>query len=508
MIRQSKATKENLLTGDKVEVVKEKPIGEVRAVHTIELMDEKGEVIERTRSENFISIAMEHIQQNIAKFAFGAKGFSKDGYSDYTLERIGGFSGTGMENIATLIGDNLYEGNSPLNYLLLTNYDGPERPESELILHGKVIGEAERNVAYSGSNNIRGSFNEAESFLKKGQMHYVFDFPTHAANGQFNSIYWNKEPLNHWLNLASLGQKDFVITPRDGYANIRGCLVKGSRMYVIADKVSDGPGVIALLEYLISGDVQNITFNREVLKTSDTSQAPFNYLAENFDIDSQERLWHVTNNGILVIWGKDGTAQTIPGTSQKMLDMKLQGATSFLRGFCIVNDSLLIDTSMGNYSNFNVFISEYQLTDMTKPIRRIDTGKPWGSQNAYSSVRLNFEPASNQILFQPGKSDTAYFLSRTTLQEEKNTLTRFEPYVAGNYHGILNKNNRYFCIHAVVRNGVVLNYVITPLGAIGSRNLLPSPVNKTSTNTMKVTYDLFIDNLYDRERALGEEEII
>ncbi|WP_139904013.1 hypothetical protein [Clostridium thermarum] len=86
------------------------------------------------------------------------------------------------------------------NYLYLTDHDKPEHPSEQRVM-GNVIGYAHRNSAYSGNDPQRGTINLAESSFvvtdSKLKVNFVFDFPTHAANGRIESIYWAEaDPAN------------------------------------------------------------------------------------------------------------------------------------------------------------------------------------------------------------------------------------------------------------------------------------------------------------------------
>jgi hypothetical protein len=78
-------------------------------------------------------------------------------------------------------------------YLYLTDSDKPENVNEHRVM-GNVIGFAHRNTTYSGNDTRRGTINRAESKFEvtdsKIKMNFVFDFPTHAANGKIESIYW------------------------------------------------------------------------------------------------------------------------------------------------------------------------------------------------------------------------------------------------------------------------------------------------------------------------------
>ncbi|MDE4542252.1 hypothetical protein [Thermoanaerobacterium sp. R66] len=72
---------------------------------------------------------------------------------------------------------------------------------------GNLIGWADQ-TAYAGSDTLRGSLNVTESnfnFDRYMRMHFVFDWPTNAANGTFQTIIWAySNPLQFaWYSFSS-----------------------------------------------------------------------------------------------------------------------------------------------------------------------------------------------------------------------------------------------------------------------------------------------------------------
>lgn len=86
------------------------------------------------------------------------------------------------------------------NYLYLTDSDKPENVNEQRV-EGNVIGYAHRNDPYSGNDIQRGTINRAETKFEitdnKLKVNFVFDFPTHAANGVTESLYFcESDPIN------------------------------------------------------------------------------------------------------------------------------------------------------------------------------------------------------------------------------------------------------------------------------------------------------------------------
>src|SRR5690606_15738890 len=100
--------------------------------------------------------------------------------------------GTGSINLPV---ENLFE------RMTLTDASHAEQPNKEWYMKGNEIGWALTTGPYSGSDEKRGSYNTSESFTTQEQVHIVIDFPTHAANGTFQSIYFtpNDNPRNYGI---------------------------------------------------------------------------------------------------------------------------------------------------------------------------------------------------------------------------------------------------------------------------------------------------------------------
>lgn len=84
----------------------------------------------------------------------------------------------------------------PTKYIVLSNKEDEESSVNCLSKLGSVIGYAERQVTYSGSDTLKGTYNINESKVytdEQGNLvcHEVYDFPTHACNGEIKSVMWS-----------------------------------------------------------------------------------------------------------------------------------------------------------------------------------------------------------------------------------------------------------------------------------------------------------------------------
>lgn len=128
---------------------------------------------------------------------------------------------------------NSYSGYWEMDNIYLTDSN---RPETERInrfnyatsppIWGNLIGWANKST-YSGSDTQRGSPNSSESYANNTRIHWVFDWPTHAANGTFQTIIWANK-----LDIQPLGwQKNIGITSGGSYA--AGLAYDGTYLYLL-----------------------------------------------------------------------------------------------------------------------------------------------------------------------------------------------------------------------------------------------------------------------------------
>ncbi|MDI3311579.1 MAG: hypothetical protein QJR05_09180 [Thermoanaerobacterium sp.] len=161
-----------------IEVVsfKEK-ISKIRGLVTVELFDAviKKKVLE-AKTENLItSIGYNYFRWAIQDRIIQSSSASKPSFSN-VFNQIQLYSSSQIES------DDLY-------------------PET-----GNLVGWADQ-TAYAGSDTLRGSLNVTESnfnFDRYMRMHFVFDWPTNAANGTFQTIIWAySNPLQFAYNSFS-----------------------------------------------------------------------------------------------------------------------------------------------------------------------------------------------------------------------------------------------------------------------------------------------------------------
>lgn len=167
----------------------------------VELFDDlTGRKVEETKTENFIARGVDHLYR-LAMISIFTDGRYTGGLNLY---------------------DSFFD---QFQYMMLTDASHPEDPVNEWLVKGREIGFAYTDSTYSGSDRYRGSYNASESFTNNEQVHIVIDFPTHAGNGTFQSIYF-------LYNGTVFRTSDFFDKP---FGNIYSVQKYNGDFYVLAD---------------------------------------------------------------------------------------------------------------------------------------------------------------------------------------------------------------------------------------------------------------------------------
>ncbi|TCT14568.1 hypothetical protein EDC18_10549 [Natranaerovirga pectinivora] len=185
----------DLITGEVHKEVKTKEAKGIKGKVLIELFNAKTkEKVKEAYTENIIPDLI-----------------FKDIFLRYFSGDVLGIGNTNHHNTTTLF-----------SHIYLTDSTKPESPNTERVV-GNIIGYAQRGSTYSGVDPQRGTINLSETSMEirnnKVRVNYVFDFPTHAANGTFESIFWS-DSLNglhdHYMGPPVCGKSRTAAT---GYLN-------------------------------------------------------------------------------------------------------------------------------------------------------------------------------------------------------------------------------------------------------------------------------------------------
>ncbi|OAO77825.1 hypothetical protein TGS27_2609 [Geobacillus stearothermophilus] len=452
----SLARKENFVTGEVIEMLKHKVSSiPIRGFTKVELFDEKrfGKKVEEVTAENFISINM------------------KD-YLEYILIREYSQIGAWSTNSKTYYESNMRPLTSrffPFDTIALTTDSRPENPQNERVVMGDIVGYAFKNE-YVGTDTKRGTINAAESYTNKGIAHFVFDFSTQAANGTFSSVVWYSDtgsPTS--ISAQRYYQKNYEwyvalkgnngITSNYDYRG--GLCFDGSSFWTME---STGSGAKKIVEVLVTPGTngKNATFTLGRVWDSHTSST--SDVAYDMTYDS-DYIYYTAKYGslntIYRVKKSDGTRSTITLSGFRYLyGIERVGAYFYVLGQSATQVNGVYPLRWAKYdSSFNIIEA--------KNIFDNDVG-------AYG---MAYNQQKNEIAVRTSNGMFIYDLSMNRL-----SYVISQPNSPESYPGIAVKDGEYF-----LRDEY--SFYMAELGSLGARNLLPTPVTKTSTNTMKVTYD-------------------
>lgn len=313
------------------------------------------------------------------------------------------------------------------NIVLSTATTTPQ--ESGLEDTGKIVGWADKTT-YSGSDVYRGTINTAESYATNDKVHWVFDWPTHAANGTFQTIIWGniytteKTFFTEYYTLKTLSSGFNGITWGGGYYwlsdNGADKIHKMNSNYEIIESYNAPDSVPNGITWgdgflWLSGASSNKIYKINPSNMTVISSIP------SPEYDPQGLAWY--DNSLWVTCGSSTTIKKLNPSTGAVLNTIII-PISEVRGFTFDN-------------NGNIWVLNY------------DKRKVYKFNPNTSTFLVDFY--SN-----PGPADIE-----------------------------LNDDGTLTIMHEGSTSYLIKYYDLQ----IGARTLLPQPVTKTSTNTMKVQYD-------------------
>lgn len=453
----SLARKENFVTGEVIEMLKHKVSSiPIRGFTKVELFDEKrfGKKVEEVTAENFISINM------------------KD-YLEYILIREYSQIGAWSTSSKTYYESNMRPITSrffPFDTIALTTDSRPENPQNERVVMGDIVGFAFKNE-YVGTDTKRGTINTTESYTDKGIAHFVFDFSTQAANGTFSSVVWYSDiGSSSSISSQRYYQKNYewyvALKGNNGISSTSdyrgGLCFDGSSFWTME---ATGSGARKIMEILVTPGTngKNATFT--IGRVWDTNFSSSYDVAYDMTYDADFIYYVMGNRGsyntIYKIKKSDGTKSTITLSGfQYLYAIERVGAYFYVLGQSATQVNGQYPLRWAKYdSNFNIIEAK----------NIFDTN--------IAAYGMAYNQQKNEIAVR-----TSWGLFIFDLQMNRLSYAISQPNNTFAYPGIAVKDGEYF-----LRDEY--SFFMAELGSLGARNLLPTPVTKTSTNTMKVTYD-------------------
>ncbi|SUY47691.1 phage-like protein [Clostridium putrefaciens] len=479
MYRETISFNKDLINNNVIKLNKKKPISNIRGIATVELYDlETGNKVYHAETENLINGSVMNLM-----------------FFDFFYRRL-------------MVGGDIQKGyvSFPFRKICLTDYGGIENVDEKL-MKGKVIGWCDKNDTYAGDDAYQGTINLSESYCNpekdgKIKIHFVFDFPTHASNGTFQTIYWCRDNGNRELYAINVNG-----TGSDSTIDKRHTVIRSLKS--ITYNCSDYDNIGYCLYLTTNSSVEYRTFKSFFLDSCANNQAEDNYfykddgskmLKNDFKINGISAdskylyLYNIKNDGIdIYVFQKDGSwVEKISKSASSYKDAS--GLIPTIESFKVIDGVPYMTVSYyikGVYvSHFLKLNANYDIeTDYT-----IDTpsgeGTMWsinilGKTKEYwifsdNNKYLHFydnslKPIINGILAKrsmPSAEYAIYFFSKS------HNYGYCFGYTSGSY------SDYYYCY-------------IFGLSLIGAQTLLAAPVTKTPTNTMKIQYDFIIDNILD-----------
>lgn len=334
---------------------------------------------------------------------------------------------------------------NPFTNVLLTDYDGDE-DANDVCVRGNVIGWANKSTEYVGTDILKGTINNAESSVSDstqvGYLKYVFDFPTHAANGDINSIWWAYGSSNSYRMLgdsylrkwSSRAYNDICC---DG-AHIYGVNNSGTIFKMVMDSYSSEGINFALPNYLRGIEWDGTNF----------------WLMDN----SSKNIYKCNANFSVVSTMSTSISENIIGLT-------------------LYNNKIFVSTSDALY---RIALDGTMEARITAETLGFQAGGIIGAKanNKYlmcvgkngSNYYVGFLDINGNVMYLKDRTDENYGFSTFC-------FVNSAYYANSNFYIRHRNNDREFAY----------------IGGVGAHTKLPTTITKTNTNTMKVTYIFSIE---------------
>lgn len=385
------------------EIINSKKAKPARGFITVQLFDEFGHIVQEEKTEN----KMTYLVTNRMKWRL-----RQDFYNGHP---------------SSTLTEPVY----PLNCIILDSSTDATIYDTYPLYRniGQVIGWSNK-TNYSGTDTFRGTINAAESYTNNERVHYVFDWPTHAANGTFQTIAWGNISSN-----KITGSYISTFSSPDSYPY--GFTWGGTNLWVGG---------------YFSKKIYKINPNTGEVVNSFTTQISF---LKGLAWDGTNYLWAINNSNIY---------KMNPNTGE-IISSLINPVTSPV-GFTCDGTNLWI-TGYDEHKIYKVNPSTGAIIDLFPTPNSESRGLTWDGTNLwvvdyYGSSIYKLNPNTGGVISsfaQPVTSPQGIAWDGTNL------------WVVNQYY---------------IYKGIDAQ--------IGTITRIPNPVTKTSTNTMKVQYDFIFED--------------
>ena len=344
------------------------------------------------------------------------------------------------------------------------------------------------NDAYSGSDTRRGSRNSSESGAIDGGYKYVWDFSTSQANGQISALSLTHSVCgatpygyNAWQYFESLGSNNFPSSDDSGIIRY-GAVDYDFDNRILTAIQFESSRQLNIIKYRIPLDVLRV--NSKMLSLEKISTEPVT-LSTDINVNSALA---VDDNYYYFATTGNNTSSTVSSKTLTVCRIQKNGYiydTDFGKKQKTFNNSI----SINNSNRYITIMNNYLYVSTGGTIYKI-------SLNDFD-VMYQFTygtTSSNGIVF-ASYGEKTMIGDKYVLFDTDTTPNVIERYMPSNMTGILQSGENVVFIN---KDGFIVSinktygtiYLGSLLNYLGTINNLGTPVEKTSAQTMKITYTL------------------
>lgn len=525
-MRQIKGYDKSFIDGTIKEHIKIKPDVEIKGIVTIQLFDESGKLEREIKTEN-------RITDSIARMAFmdyfccRIRGNPWGKQYEYNDSEVGSSQASKDTNYNEQNGSYSYF-TAPFRHFFLTDDTTPEDSFARGI-KGNIIGWADKSRPYAGASTAKGTINLSETLFTENNLHFVFDFSTSVANGTFQKLWWCEmmydlatqetlyglKPISRNFKLDSYASRS-VNTPMGTnftpgyysftYSHYYRVFKYNNKLYVVGINYNTSKMCMAVID-INTQEYSEVDLYTTMGLTS-TSFRPNHWMMaqENnyvyiFYINNPTKLHRLNldDNTKTEITLSAGYTTLIGQQIPEISSSWYGNIESYLLNGLVgcKNGKLYIPIRYNNGSVNKTFIlvcnpdanlTKTALYDMSV------TATPTGPFAAIASLLNGYD-----LRLQPRDADTWFVCNGSYTFITDNSFNVIDITCRNytfDYSNVLeDTNGSAIKKYRVSRNGNFINQwghdwlLWEPVAAM---TLLPSPVTKTPTNTMKIQYDFNI----------------
>jgi hypothetical protein len=382
--------------------------------------------------------------------------------------------------------------------VVLTTAAHAEDPTNDRFIRGAMTAWSYLE-GFTGTETHRGSLNASECVVSPSKAVFVFDWPTSAGNGTAQSVYWANtlftgNVLSTWpemflQNAAGTGYGS-TSTPTWMGSQATGFTYYGSQRDVGLYLDPDGVSYWTLQPNLATGDCYMLkrTLGTGALVSSiRLNGSGFGvYGFTNDGSGSLGNWWTYDGGGNLKKWpAAGGTATSTTSYATLGIPQPYNGATFPTYTMFFYNGYIWLQStpSGGPYRMYQILASGPTLA-ASVTIPSSPSGQPVGPNGTYAGLYYPDATNGDELWL-----STVQYVNRYDLSG--NWRGTFIPAIGSFYTGmsLYPGGGVMYSIGSFTTVPVQYNYIVNNCRQFHARSLLPSPVTKSNTQTMKLTYE-------------------